>query len=72
MSLVGRLAGDAKRLGDLLPGPAFVNRTFHCLALHAIGQAAKSDDCCDRGRGLIRCGSHAVTVPDHDLPVNLD
>ena len=42
MSLVRRLARDAQRLGDLLPGPALVNCTFHRVTLHAVGQASEA------------------------------
>ena len=63
MSFVRRLACHAQGLGDLLPRPSFVNRAFHRLALHAIGEPAQSQDCCDRGGGVIRRGWHARTLP---------
>lgn len=71
MSLVGRLAGDAQRLRDLLPGPSFVNRTFHRLALHSIGEATKADDRRDRCGGFFGNVDHAPTVARSALFVNL-
>jgi len=71
MSLVRCLAGHAQRLGDLLPRPAFVNCTFHCLALHAVGQAAKADDCRDRDSGIVGRGCHTRTIPAAHDGVNV-
>ncbi len=71
MSLVSRLSCDAQCLGDLLPGPPFVNRTFHCLAFHAVGQPAEADDRRDRRSWIVRGGCHARTVVPSFSIVNL-
>jgi len=70
MSLVRRLACHAQCLRDLLPCPPFVNRTFHRLALHAVGQPAESDDRRDRGGRVVGSGCHARTVSSIKLSVN--
>lgn len=62
MPLVGRLARDAQCLGDLLPGPPFVNRTFHRFAFHAVGQPTEADDRRDRRSRVVWGGCHARTV----------
>ncbi len=71
MSFVGRLSGNAQCLSDLLPGPPFVNRTFHCLAFHAVGQPAEADDRRDRRSRVVRGGCHASTVASSFSFVNL-
>ena len=70
MSLVRRLARHPERLGDLLPRPALVNRTFHGLALHAVGESAETDDRRDRGGGILGRGCHAGTVAQGHRSVN--
>ncbi len=62
MSLVRRLACHAQRLGDLLPCPAIVNRTFHRLTLHPISEASEADHRGDRGGRVIGRGWHACTI----------
>jgi hypothetical protein len=59
MSLVGCLARHPQRLGDLLPRPPFVNRAFHGIALHAVGETAEADDRRDRGGRVLGRGDHA-------------
>ncbi len=52
MSLVSGLASHAQGLCDLLPRPALVNRTFHRLALHAVGEPPKPDHSRNAAAGL--------------------
>ena len=63
MSLVRRLTGDAQGLSDLLPGPPLVNRAFHCLPLHVIGETSEADDCRNGSGGVFRCARHCDTIP---------
>ena len=71
MSLVGCLARHAQGLGDLLPRPLIVNRAFHRLPFHAVGELAESDDRRERGGGVIRGGRHADTLGEPRRSVNL-
>ncbi len=60
VSLVCRLARNANRLRNLLPGPPSLDRKIDRLALHAIGESSQGDDGRQGGRRIIRPGRDLI------------
>jgi len=58
VSFMGRLTRHAQRPGDLLPRPSVVNRAFHRIPLHAVGEPAEADDRRNRGGRVFGRGWH--------------